>query len=288
LQSQIQTKNPEDAAGSASVLELIASLVEEWRLIVIVTGMGLIVSAVAYLTYVPLYYGNLVIEVGAKYGPEVPQALETPFLLARRIKLKFPPNSGEHIEAKIYENDFDLKKRMSLELKIGTLSAARTLGLEREIVEFVAKEHAQLAAAALAEQRLADQHFAEMLGRERVLLTRYMEMRDARLAGKSKLPSSEVEQVLWDEALDYLNDRIEFHRALLKKTSAAMERNKRFATQTIFTLAPDADAINVSEPLRHIFLVGAAGGLFIGCIAAAVVLALRKRRGAVNGLDVRM
>lgn len=139
-----------EATNQVSVLELALRLVAEWRIVLAGTFLGLLVSTVIYFVSQPVYTCNMMILIGHKYGHYSPTPLETPFLAARRIALRFGGASGETIKTKIYEDDFDLRKRFTLEISVTTGSPEQSLALAWRIINFLREEHERLYQEAMA------------------------------------------------------------------------------------------------------------------------------------------
>lgn len=264
-----------ETTNQVSVLELALGLVAEWRIVVAGVTLGLLISVIAYLGSHVTYTANMMVLVGNTYGEHAPTPLETPFLAARRIALRFGGTSGETIKTKIYEDDFDQRKRMTLEISITTASPERSLDLAGQIANFLRKDHERLYQEASAAVVAANIHNRKMAALEERLVSLYRSfyLEQQQKVGNRQL--DDAENIFATEARGWAEGQEHSHEIRLKNYHVVMDRNR--PKPTTFPLMPDRSAITKSVPdLKIFFLSGGGAGLFFGVIGAALIQAWRR------------
>lgn len=269
--------------GLLSILDIAMALATEWRIVAVCLALGLTASAIAYLGFAPTYTCSLAIQVGRTYGQNAPEPLEATFLAARRIGLRFGGHGGERIGTRVYEADFDLVKRLTLEITVSTASAERSLVLANDIVEFVRADHARRYQEVVAKQQATYEQAQQARALEQRLVHRYRDMYNAGMAKARQERADKVDEVVASEATQWAHQRYQAHLEALQRTEAAITRLA--PVPTVVTLAPDMAAIAVSERDPRVFVAGLSGGLLAGILAGAVARAWRKRRTDRGGSE---
>lgn len=264
-----------------SILDLILALAAEWRILATCLAVGILGAALAYFRFEPTYSSNFVAQIGTTYGSSSPQPLENPFLAARRIVLRFGGVPEERIRTRTYEQDFDFKKRMTLEVNVETRSPERTLALANEIVGFLRAEHTKFYGDELEKYALAKTANESSVATSQQLSAYYKKIYVERLKSHRVASVGSTEQNIDREFMNWAISMQQFHSLKIKNLQDAMSSYQ--VVPTTFTLLPEGTAVAASAPDHRVFLSGIFGGLFFGMIGAALAQRWRRSRG---GRDV--
>lgn len=260
-----------------SILDLMLALAAEWRIVTTCLVVGILGAALVYFRFEPTYSSNFVTQIGTTYGSSSPQALENPFLAARRVVLRFGGIPNEHIRTRTYEQDFDQRKRMTLEVSIETRSSERTLTLANEIVGFLRAEHARFYSDELKKYELRKADNEASIATSQRLSAHYKKM----IVERKKKPHVEsagsIEQIIDWEFKSWAISMQQSHNSKIKNLQDAMSRYQ--VVPTTFPLLPEGAAVVASAPDLRVFLSGIFGGLFFGLLGAALAQRWRRSRG---------
>ncbi|MCF8150184.1 MAG: hypothetical protein K9J80_05530 [Sulfuritalea sp.] len=259
-----------------SILDLILALASEWRIVATCLVVGILGAALAYFRYEPTYSSNFVTQIGTTYGSSSPQALENPFLAARRVVLRFGGIPNEHIRTRTYEQNFDLKQRMTLEVSIETRSPERTLALANEIVGFLRAEHARFYSDELEKYALAKTANEASVATSQQLSDYYKKIYVERLKNQRLASVGSIEQIIDRELVGWAVSMEQTHKLSIEKLQLAMSNYR--VVPTTFPLLPEVAKVVASTPDWRVFLSGFFGGLFFGMIGAALAQRWRQSR----------
>ncbi len=252
-----------------SILDLILALASEWKIFAACLAAGVLFAALVHARFEPTYSSHFIARIGSTYGSGSPQPLENPFLVAKRIVLRFGGVSNEDIRARTYEQDFDFNKRMTIEIDVETRSSERTLALANEIAGFLRSEHAKLYSDELERNTLARSANESSAATNRRLSDSYKKMQ---IEGRKKRHGDHHDPIARTLDEEFIQWAILMQRQydLLTNNLLATSGNYR-VFPTIFTLVPERTAIVASVFNQRVYLSGILGGLFFGMIIAALV-----------------
>lgn len=271
----------ENANEGVSLLDLILLSVSEWRIFAACLAIGICGAALAYFRLSPTYSSNIVAQIGIDTSSGSPQPLENPFLAARRIVLRFGGVPEEHIRTRTYELDFDLKKRMTMEVSVDTRSPERTLALANEIVGFLRAEHTKLYGDALKKYEVAKADNEASIAISQQISAYYNKLYVERLKNQRVASVDSTEQVIDREFVGWAISMQQSHILKVRNWQDAMSHYQ--IVPTTFPLLPERTAVAESVKDRRVFLSGTFGGLFFGLLGAALAQRWRRSRG---GKDV--
>ncbi len=260
-----------------SLLDLILALASEWRIIAVCLAIGICGATLAYFRFSPTYSSNIVAQIGIDSSNGSPQPLENPFLAARRIVLRFAGVPEEHIRTRTYEQDFDLKKRMTVEVSVETRSPERTLMLANEIVAFLRTEHAKLYSDVQEKFALAKADNEASVVTSQRLSAHYKQIYIERQKNPRVESAGSIEQIFDSEFMGWAISMQKMHDLRVRNLQDAMSRYR--VVPTTFPLLPEGTAVAASAPDRRVFLSGIFGGLFFGLLGAALAQRWRRSRG---------
>jgi len=196
-------------------------------------------------------------------GKATDQPLESTFLASRRIILKYSGEVDQKIETTFYERDFDERKRLTLEVKVTTSSASKTLWLAKNIVATLRDEHLLLLNKPKESDNFIKLPFEIKKQKE---LMRYYEDRLAGLGVSDDIRySSETLFVVNKEYREWLKNMLNFHRNWHDKQ---LKNYEQTFTPTFFPLLPEEKNVIKIVPKMSIFISGILGGMFFGVLTA--------------------
>lgn len=271
-----------ETTNQVSVLELALRLASEWRIVLAGAIVGLLVSTAVYLGSQPGYTCSMMILVGHEYGEHAPTPLEPPFLAGRRIQMQFGGNSGETIKTKVYESDFDLRKRRTLEISITTGSPERSQALAGQIAEFLLRDHERLYQEAVTRAKKAEQHAKKKLAIEEQVIPLYRKLNREWYRKELEHKLDGADAMFVGEMWRFANAQIQNHQIKVNNYKNVIERTR--PKSTTIPLMPDRGAIFASMPSLNILLSGVFAGLFFGIVAAVFAQTWRSTRArAISG-----